>query len=62
MACASLTNPAASNLSFDLASKPLGTGKPTADLPFLLKSLLKSCTYSETPIEPPSLPKLAGSN
>ena len=61
VACAALTNPAASNLSFDLASKPVGQGKPTADLASLFKDG-KSCAYSEPPIEPPPLPKLAGSS
>ena len=60
VACTSLTNAVASNLSFDLASKPPKEGKPTADLASLFASLNgRSCSYSEAPIEPPSLASLA---
>lgn len=62
VACEALINPAASNLSFDLASKPLGEGKPTVNVtPLFGPDGIngRSCAYSEPPIEPPSLPSLA---
>jgi len=54
--CAALTDPAAANLSFDLASLPEGEGSVTAaakDVFAMLKG--KSCDYSKVLPDPPSI-------
>ena len=59
VACAAMSAPKASKLSFDLASKPIGEGTPTDLTPDFFAMLGgKSCGYTDEPIEPPSLPSL----
>lgn len=54
--CAALKNSAASNLSFDLASKPEGEGEPTSDASAVFGALQdKSCDYTTVLPDPPSL-------
>ena len=54
---AALLEPAASeNLSFDLASKPVGEGTVTEDAADVFASLAgRSCSYAGAPIVPPSI-------